>query len=226
MAYLLAGEKLRSTPGSPHRISHARRTRARTTRRVDTRSLSAGRRTAPALGSGFPCRRACLLPTRRAGRPATRESASIASRRRSRSAKFSYCQRCTTRTHGPDMRDEEAVGLSEILARAAALQESGRLLMGARPSSVVKRVRKKVRANARRLVPLPPLRHARRVRPGFLGLSSWQLPQPARGRQHLPLRRGTGGSRLRSTLRKRPRAETPQVAGHEQGRLPGVAFAM
>ena len=34
---------------------------------------------------------------------------------------------------------------------AAALQESGRLFMGARPSSVVKRVRKKVRANARRL---------------------------------------------------------------------------
>ena len=34
---------------------------------------------------------------------------------------------------------------------AAALQESGRLLMGARPSSVVKRVRKKVRANARRI---------------------------------------------------------------------------
>ena len=34
---------------------------------------------------------------------------------------------------------------------AAALQESGRLLTGARPSSVVKRVRKKVRANARRL---------------------------------------------------------------------------
>ena len=34
---------------------------------------------------------------------------------------------------------------------AATLQESGRLLMGARPSSVVKRVRKKVRANARRL---------------------------------------------------------------------------
>ena len=34
---------------------------------------------------------------------------------------------------------------------AAAFQESGRLLMGARPSSVVTRVRKKVRANARRL---------------------------------------------------------------------------
>ena len=34
---------------------------------------------------------------------------------------------------------------------ATALVESGRLLMGARPSSVVKRVRKKVRANARRL---------------------------------------------------------------------------
>ena len=34
---------------------------------------------------------------------------------------------------------------------AAALQESGRLLMGARPSSVVKRVHKKVRTNARRL---------------------------------------------------------------------------
>ena len=34
---------------------------------------------------------------------------------------------------------------------AADLQESGRLFMGARPSSVVKRVRKKVRANARRL---------------------------------------------------------------------------
>jgi hypothetical protein len=34
---------------------------------------------------------------------------------------------------------------------AATLQESGRLLMGARPSSVVKRVRRKVRANARRL---------------------------------------------------------------------------
>ena len=34
---------------------------------------------------------------------------------------------------------------------AATLQESGRLLMGARPSGVVKRVRKKVRANARRL---------------------------------------------------------------------------
>ena len=34
---------------------------------------------------------------------------------------------------------------------AAALQESGRLLIGARPSSVVKRVRKKVKANARRL---------------------------------------------------------------------------
>ena len=34
---------------------------------------------------------------------------------------------------------------------AATMQESGRLLMGARPSSVVKRVRKKVRANARRL---------------------------------------------------------------------------
>ena len=33
----------------------------------------------------------------------------------------------------------------------ATLQESGRLLMGARPSSVVKRVGKKVRANARRL---------------------------------------------------------------------------
>ena len=34
---------------------------------------------------------------------------------------------------------------------AAAFEESGRLLMGAPPSSVVKRVRKKVRANARRL---------------------------------------------------------------------------
>ena len=34
---------------------------------------------------------------------------------------------------------------------AAAFQESGRLLMGAPPGSVVKRVRKKVRANARRL---------------------------------------------------------------------------
>ena len=34
---------------------------------------------------------------------------------------------------------------------AATLQESGRLLMGARSSSVMKRVRKKVRANARRL---------------------------------------------------------------------------
>ena len=34
---------------------------------------------------------------------------------------------------------------------AATLQESGRLLMGARPNSVMKRVRKKVRANARRL---------------------------------------------------------------------------
>jgi hypothetical protein len=34
---------------------------------------------------------------------------------------------------------------------AAAFLESGRLWMGARPSSVVKRVRTKVRANARRL---------------------------------------------------------------------------
>jgi hypothetical protein len=34
---------------------------------------------------------------------------------------------------------------------AAASHETGRLLMGARPSSVVTRVRKKVRANARRL---------------------------------------------------------------------------